>query len=110
VKQFLILALLILAGALTAHAQTGETVTISKEAAVKCLQDSDRVKALETENAALKQALDDEKKLYTDLKVDFAKVSGEKSQLEADRVRWTAVIDVLIKNSRPKKVGLINLF
>lgn len=38
---------------------------------------------------------------------DWAFEKGKNTSLEADKVLWTAVIDVLIKNSRKKSIGLI---
>ena len=106
-KLILLIAITFLGSCNYAYAQT-ETVCISREAAVKALQDSDTVKAQADELKAKDQAIDDLKKIITDLKVSLAQMSGEKSQLEADRVRWTAVLDLLIKSARPKKNGLIN--
>lgn len=87
-----------------------DKVCISREAAVKLLQADDRAKALEAENAVLKQAVEDHKAIETTLKIELAKMSGELTGSQQMNVRQTAIIDVLIKFVRPKKVGLINLF
>lgn len=96
------------------HAQTPEptptTVTISREAAVKCLENADKLAAIEAESAAKDKAIADLKAIIADIKIELAKLSGEKTQLETTLVRYNALIDILIKNARPKKVGLINLF
>ncbi len=89
---------------------TPETVTISRAAAVKCLENGDKVTALESELKANAAAIADLKALVADLKATIAGLSGEKTQLEATLVRYNALIDILIKNARPKKIGLINLF
>lgn len=96
--------------AVNSSAQTPETVTISREAAVKCLENADKLAAIEAESAAKDKAIADLKAISADLKIELAKISGEKTQLEATLVRYNALIDILIKNARPKKVGLINLF
>lgn len=112
-KLILLTAIIFLGSCNYAYGQTecphpSGCVTISREAAVKALQDSDTVEAQKKELAAKDQAIEDLKKLLHDVEIQLAKMAGEKSQLEADRVRWTAIIDVLIKNSRAKKNGLIN--
>lgn len=89
---------------------TPETVTISREAAVKCLENGDKLTAMAAESKAKDAAIADLKALVADLKATIAGLSGEKTQLEATLVRYNALIDILIKNSRPKKIGLINLF
>lgn len=107
-KILIATAILILAGAATANAQQSETVTITREAAIKCLQDSDKLKAVEAEVAAKDQAIEDYKKLVTDLKVELAKAVGEKTGSEQMVVRLTAIIDFMLKNGRTKKYGVIN--
>lgn len=98
--------------AIAVVAQTTECpadrVCLTREEAIEYLTLADKAKAQEAEIAVLRQAVADREKLTTDLKIELARISGEKTQLEADRVRWTAVIDVLIKSARPKKNGLIN--
>jgi hypothetical protein len=106
-KLILLIAITILGSCGYAHAQT-ETVCISREAAVKALENADTVKAQADELKAKDQAIDDLKKIIVDLKVSLAQMSGEKTQLEADRVRWSAILDLLIKSARAKKNGLIN--
>lgn len=98
--------------AIAVVAQTTECpadrVCLTRDEAVEYLTLADRAKALEAEVAVLRQAITDKDKIAEGLKIELARISGEKTQLEADRVRWTAVIDVLIKSARPKKNGLIN--
>ncbi|MBX3288435.1 MAG: hypothetical protein KF855_03725 [Acidobacteria bacterium] len=83
-------------------------VCITREAAISVLEKADKADALEKEALVKDQAIADLKQLLADIKIDLARMSGEKTQLEADKVRWTAVIDLLLKNARPKKNGLIN--
>lgn len=85
-----------------------DRVCLTREEAIEYLTLADKAKAQEAEIAVLRQAVADREKLTTELKIELARISGEKTQLEADRVRWTAVIDALLKNARPKKNGLIN--
>lgn len=42
-----------------------------------------------------------------DTEVKLATSTGQLIEMQADRVRWTAVIDVLIKSTRKKSIGLI---
>lgn len=106
---------MLISGVMSAFSQTPEpvstpeTVTISRDAAIKCLENSEKVKALEAESLVKDKAIDDLKALISDLKATIAGLTGEKTQLEATLVRYNALMDILIKNSRPKKIGLINL-
>lgn len=99
---------------ISAAAQTDcpvDKVCISREAALKALADADRVKALEAENAVLKdKAIPDLKQLLADMRVEFARCSGETTILKQRAVSDAAMIELLSKMVRPKKVGLINLF
>ena len=105
-KLILLIAITFLGSCNYAYSQT-ETVCISREAAIKSLENADTVKAQADELKAKDQAIDDLKKIITDLKVSLAQMSGEKTQLEADRARWTAILDILIRNSRKKSIGII---
>lgn len=99
--------LLILAGAATANAQTSDSVVITREAAIKCLQDQDKLKATEAENAVLRQAVEDYKKINTDLKIELAKLTGEKTGADQMVVRLTAILDIVIPKVRKKSIGVI---
>lgn len=111
-KPLLILAI-VAAFTVAAYSQTAaptpETVTISREAAVKCLENADRLKAVEAESATKDAAIADLKGIIADLKVEIARLTGEKTQLETTLVRYNALLDLLVKSVRPKKIGLINL-
>lgn len=107
------LAFLILLCGITASAQSEcpqDKVCISREAAIKALADADRVKADEIAITGYKQAIDDLKAEVNKMRVEFAAVSGENTALKQNAVSDRAIIDILIKNARPKKIGLINLF
>lgn len=110
-KPLLILAfVLALAGVSDGQTATPtpETVTISREAAVKCLETGDKLAAVEAELKSKDQAIADMRALVNDMRVEIAKLTGEKTQLESTLVRYNAVIDLLLKSVRPKKIGLIN--
>ena len=78
--------------------------------AVKALEDSDARKALEAQVKAQDEAYDKLKDTLNDMRVEFARVSGEASILKQRAVSDAALIELLVKNSRKKSVGLINLF
>lgn len=108
----LLLITIFLASAINSFAQDcpPDKVCLDREQAIEYLSLKDVNDALKKEIATLQQAIDGHKAIIVDLKVELARISGEKSQLEADRVRTNAIMDILIKQARPKKVGLINLF
>lgn len=82
-------------------AATKEKVTVLESAAAEKDRNYQELKAAKEKNEAdLKEALHK-------TEVALATKTGEVIQLEADRVRWNAVIDVLVKNSRKKSIGLI---
>lgn len=85
-----------------------DRVCLTREQAIEYLTYRDENAALKKEIEVLRQAISDQRSVTETIKIELARISGEKSQLEADRVRWTAVIDILVKNSRAKKNGLIN--
>ena len=85
-------------------------VLITREAAIKALKDSDRVIALEAEIKVKDAAFDAQKDLLNQMRIEFAEKSGENTALKQNAVQDRAIIDILLKNVRPKKIGLINLF
>lgn len=104
--------LLVFCGTYHVSAQSGECpadkVCISREAALKALHDADQVKADEVAIAGYKQAIEDLKAELNKMRVEFASVSGENTALKQNAVSDRAIIDILIKQVRPKKIGLIN--
>ncbi len=108
IKHIFIALLLCGAFCITAQAQTAtptpETVTISKEAAIKCLENGDKVKALEAEAKANAQAIADLKALIGDLKATIAGLTGEKAQLEATLVRYDKILDFILKKGTKRCV------
>lgn len=111
---FPVLLLLVLGGTFHIGAQTApvecpaDKVCISRDAALKALADADKVKADEVAIAGYKQAIDDLKTELNRMRVEFAEKSGELTALKQNAVSDRAIIDLLLKNVRPKKIGLIN--
>jgi hypothetical protein len=83
-----------------------DKVCITREAAERLCTTATRVKADEIAIAGYKQAIDDLKAEINKVRVEFAAVSGENTALKQSAVRTDAIIDVLLKNVRPKKIGL----
>lgn len=102
---------LFFAAAQTVDAQVScppDLVCITRDAALKALADADRVKALEAEIKVKDQAYADLGKLLNDMRVEFARCSGETTILKQRAVSDAAMIELLSKLVRPKKIGLIN--
>lgn len=126
-KLFLIAAFLLILGAVTAFSQSGDCqgVCVSQQAANAAAENARLRPLLEQKIAELEAALLEKDKNAQDIRdaaakneadlkdalrkteLELAKKTGEVIQLEADRVRWNAVVDVLVKNSRKKSIGLI---
>jgi hypothetical protein len=95
---------------ISANAQTAcpeNLVCISREAALKALADSDTVKAQQTEIAAKDKAIADLKTELENIRREYVAASSEASALKQQAVRTDAIIDLLLKSVRPKKIGLI---
>lgn len=103
-------------------------VCISKAAANQAAENARELTATKAKVATLTEALTEKDKIIADNKavadkneadlkerlhkteVELAAKTGQLIGAEANSVRQLAVIDVLLKNTRPKKIGLINLF
>lgn len=85
-----------------------DMVCISREAAMKALENADRVKALEAELAVKSKAIDDLKILLADMRVQYAECRGESTILKQRAVSDAAMIELLSKLVRPKKIGIFN--
>ena len=83
-------------------------VCITREAAIKALVDSDRVIALQAELVARDAAESKLKDALNDIRVEFARVSGEATILKQRAISDAAMIELLAKLVRPKKFGIIN--
>ena len=86
-----------------------DRVCLTREAALTALQNADKVVALEKENATLTQALNAIKVELNKIRVEYAEKVGENTALKQNAVSDRALIEILIKYARPKKIGL-NLF
>ena len=108
----LLLVLFLVAG--TAYSQSEcstapeKCVLITREAAVRALQDSDRVKALEKENLTLTEALNAIKVELNKIRVEYAEKVGENTALKQNAISDRSIIEILLKSAKPKKFGLIN--
>ncbi len=110
-KAILIFFLVVLGAFVSSvHAQDcpADKVCISREAALKALADADRVKALEAEIKIKDQSYADLGKLLNDMRVEFARCSGETTILKQRAVSDAAMIELLSKLVRPKKIGVFN--
>lgn len=108
----LLLVLFLFAG--TAYSQSEcstapeKCVLITREAAIRALQDSDRGKALEKENLTLTEALNAIKVELNKIRVEYAEKVGENTALKQNAINDRAIIEILLKSAKPKKFGLIN--
>ncbi len=85
-----------------------DKVCISRPAALKAVADADKVTTLEAEGRAKDQAIADLRDLLNKSRIEFAAASGENTALRQNAVQDRAIIDILLKSVRPKKIGLIN--
>jgi ribosomal protein L29 len=111
-KRCLVISILLLAGAYGAAAQTStdcppDRVCITTAQARQALLDADAVKAQATEIAVKDQAINDLKAELANLRIELAKSTGEKTGAEQMVVRLTAIVDLLLKSTRKKSIGLI---
>lgn len=97
---------------LTAYSQDcpPDKVCISREAAIKALQTDDELKAVKVELKAKDEAIEALKTEINNLRVELAKEVGEKTGREQMIGRLTALVDILVKQVRPKKNAFINIF
>lgn len=77
-------------------------VLVSREVAIKALKDSDRVVALESEVKVKDGAFADLRKELNDMRIEFARVSGENTGLKQNAVSDRAIIELLLKNTKKK--------
>jgi hypothetical protein len=113
-KRFIAISILLFASVCFANAQRTDCppdrVCITEAQARQALIDADTVKAQAAEIAAKDQAITDLKAELANLRIELAKTTGEKTGAEQQVVRQSAIVDLLLKYTRPKKIGLINLF
>ena len=108
----LLLVLFLFAGTAYSQSECSTTpekcVLITREAAVRALQGSDRGKALEKENLTLTEALNAIKVELNKIRVEYAEKVGENTALKQNAISDRAIIEILLKSAKPKKFGLIN--
>lgn len=68
---------------------------------------TEKDKSIEELKTANKQNVADLTAQNTKLLTENGLLTGQVTELKADKVMWAAVIDVLIKNSRKKSIGII---
>jgi hypothetical protein len=112
-KKFIILIGLFFVFTLGAKAQTAcppDLVCIPKATAEHFLKVDDENKALKAQVSTLQNSFEVAKTELHNTQIDLAKASTKATELEIQRTRDSALIEVLVKMVRPKKVGFINLF
>lgn len=85
-----------------------DRVCLTVEQARQALIDSDTVKAQSIEIKAKTDAIELYKAEIANLRIELAKMTGDKTGAEQMIVRLTAIVDFMLKNGRTKKYGLIN--
>lgn len=96
------------ANAQTAEAGPADKVCISRDAAIKAVETAAERDALKDQLKTEQQAVEAMRAELNEMRVKFAAASGELSGLKQNAVQDRAIIDILLKNVRPKKIGLIN--
>lgn len=82
---------------------------LPRSVAVKALEDADARKALEAQVKDMDIAYDKLRDALADMRVNYATAAGENSILKQRAISDAALIELLTKMVRPKKIGL-NLF
>lgn len=110
--KYLFLLSVFLALPLAVSAQVADCpanfVCITRQAAEKFIVLDETVKAQTAEIATLKQGNADYKDLLNKMRVEYAEKVGENTALKQNDISNRAIIDLLLKQVRPKKIGLIN--
>jgi hypothetical protein len=84
-------------------------VCISPQAARQALLDSDTVKAQAVELDNLKTVIiPDLRKQLDDMRLEFVRADTKATALEKQAIRDAAIIELLLKMVRAKKIGLLN--
>lgn len=79
-----------------------DKVCITREAAIKALQDADKVTALEAELKSKDTAITGLRDLLNKARIEFAAASGENTALKQTAVQDRAIIDLLLKGQKKK--------
>lgn len=124
-KLFLITIVLLILCPMAAFSQDEPKVCISQAAANVCAANSRENVALKEKIAVLESALTEKDKSIAELQdanrknvadltkalheteVKLATATGQLIGTEAEKTRLLAIIDILLKNSRKKSIGLI---
>ena len=104
-KKLIITTLLVFSAGYTTLAQTEcpvDRICITRESALKALQDSDTVKAQEAQIAVLKTATDDLKAEIGRLKIELAEKVGQLTTTQQNAVSDRAIIEILLKSAKKK--------
>lgn len=104
----LVLAAIIFTAQIISAQVPEDKIQISRAAAEKCLKDADRADALEKELAVKNKAIEDLKLEVENLRRQLIEASTTASDLKQQAVRDAAIIELLLKYARPKKIGIIN--
>jgi hypothetical protein len=83
-------------------------VCITPEAARKALLDSDTVKAQSVNLAVKDTVIADLRKHLDDMRLEFVRADTKATALEKQAIRDAAIIELLLKMVRAKKIGLLN--
>jgi hypothetical protein len=112
-RKGLIIIALVLTTCIVGYAQSTDCpvdkVCISPEAARKGINDASENVALKAQAAATEKALSDMRDELNKMRIEFASKVGENTALKQNAVQDRAIIEVLLKSIRPKKIGIINL-
>lgn len=79
-----------------------DRVCITVEQARQALIDADTVKAQAVEIKALNDAIDQYKAEIANLRIELAKMTGDKTGAEQMIVRLSAMVDLLLKSTKKK--------
>lgn len=111
-KKLLTFGIVFFALAISAMAQECPTgmVCLTPQQARIALENADKVVALESENKVLTQAVKDAQDNTHKMAIEFARVSGENTALKQNAVSDRAIIEILLKSAKPKRIGFINIF
>lgn len=85
-------------------------IYISQESADECARAVIERKELRALAFADKQLIRERDAIIEDLKVKLALSTGQLIGKDAEIARMTAIIEYLLKSTRKKKIGLINIF
>jgi hypothetical protein len=79
-----------------------DKVCISREAAIKAVENADKVIALEADIKAKETAIAQFRDELNKIRIEFASVSGENTALKQYAVSDRAIIDLLLKSVKKK--------